>query len=73
MALTTVILAAGQGKRMNSDMPKVLQPLGGRNMLSHVLDMAAALESKVINVVYGHGGDTVADCKLDFIFYCGNQ
>lgn len=59
MALTTVILAAGQGKRMNSDMPKVLQPLGGRNMLSHVLDTAAALESKVINVVYGHGGEAV--------------
>ena len=59
MALTTVILAAGQGKRMNSDMPKVLQPLGGGNMLSHVLDTAAALEPKAINVVYGHGGEAV--------------
>ena len=56
MALTTVILAAGQGKRMNSDLPKVLQPLGGRSILSHVLATASSLGSKSINIVYGHGG-----------------
>ena len=59
MALTTVILAAGQGKRMNSDLPKVLQPLGGRSILSHVLATASALGSQSINIVYGHGGDLV--------------
>ena len=59
MALTTVILAAGQGKRMNSDLPKVLQPLGGRSILSHVLATASALDSQSINIVYGHGGDLV--------------
>ena len=61
MALTTVILAAGQGKRMNSDLPKVLQPLAGRSMLSHVLETAAALAPDAINVVYGHGGEVVRE------------
>ena len=59
MALTVVILAAGQGKRMNSDRPKVLQPLGGRPLLAHVLDTARALGAEAINVVYGHGADEV--------------
>jgi bifunctional UDP-N-acetylglucosamine pyrophosphorylase / glucosamine-1-phosphate N-acetyltransferase len=59
VALTTVILAAGQGKRMNSDLPKVLQPLAGRSILSHVLATANALGSESINIVYGHGGDLV--------------
>ncbi|HEY5623292.1 MAG TPA: bifunctional UDP-N-acetylglucosamine diphosphorylase/glucosamine-1-phosphate N-acetyltransferase GlmU [Gammaproteobacteria bacterium] len=61
MALTVVILAAGQGKRMNSARPKVLQPLAGRPMLAHVIDTARGLEPDAINVVYGHGGDTVRD------------
>ena len=59
MALTVVILAAGQGKRMNSDEPKVLQPLGGRPLLAHVADTARALGVDAINVVYGHGADAV--------------
>ena len=59
MALTVVILAAGQGKRMNSDRPKVLQPLGGRPLLAHVLDTARALGAEAINVVYGHGAEEV--------------
>jgi len=61
VALTTVILAAGQGRRMNSDLPKVLQPLAGRSMLSHVLETAAALAPDAINVVYGHGGEVVRE------------
>ena len=61
MALTTVILAAGQGKRMNSALPKVLQPLAGRPMLSHVLETAAGLQPRAINVVYGHGGEIVPE------------
>ena len=70
MALTVVILAAGRGERMNSAVAKVLQPLAGRSVLSHVLDTAEALQPATVNVVYGHGGDAVreafADCKLDW-------
>ena len=43
MPLVVVILAAGQGKRMNSDLPKVLQPLAGKPMLAHVIDAARGL------------------------------
>ena len=57
--LTVVILAAGQGKRMRSDMPKVLQPLAGRPLLQHVIDTARKLEPEAIHVVYGHGGEQV--------------
>ena len=59
MPVSVVILAAGQGKRMNSALPKVLQPLAGRPMLAHVLASARALDPAAIHVVYGHGGDTV--------------
>jgi bifunctional UDP-N-acetylglucosamine pyrophosphorylase/glucosamine-1-phosphate N-acetyltransferase len=57
--LSIVILAAGQGKRMLSDLPKVLQPLAGTPLLTHVLDLAASLEPASIHVVYGHGGERV--------------
>ena len=57
--LSVVILAAGQGKRMKSDLPKVLQPLAGHPLLAHVLDAASALEPALIHVVYGHGGEQV--------------
>lgn len=59
MPLSIVILAAGQGKRMKSDLPKVLQPLAGRPMLSHLLDTARTLRADAIHVVYGHGGERV--------------
>jgi len=59
LALSIVILAAGQGRRMNSDLPKVLQPLAGRPLLAHVLDIARALEPDAINIVYGHGAEAV--------------
>jgi bifunctional UDP-N-acetylglucosamine pyrophosphorylase/glucosamine-1-phosphate N-acetyltransferase len=59
MPLSVVILAAGQGKRMKSDLPKVLQPLAGRPLLGHVLDTAAGLEAAATYVVYGHGGERV--------------
>ena len=45
MSLSVVILAAGQGKRMKSDLPKVLQPLAGKPLLGHVLDTARALQA----------------------------
>ncbi len=57
--LSVVILAAGQGKRMVSDLPKVLHPLGGRPLLAHVLGAASRLEAAVRVVVYGHGGEAV--------------
>jgi len=57
--VSVVVLAAGQGKRMHSDLPKVLQPLAGRPLLAHVLATARALEPAAIHVVYGHGGDAV--------------
>jgi bifunctional UDP-N-acetylglucosamine pyrophosphorylase/glucosamine-1-phosphate N-acetyltransferase len=57
--LVVVILAAGQGKRMNSDLPKVLQPLAGKPLLRHVIDAARALDPANICVVYGHGGERV--------------
>jgi len=57
--LSIAILAAGQGKRMRSGLPKVLHPLGGRPLLAHVLDTARALAADRICVVYGHGGDAV--------------
>ncbi|MFL6576391.1 MAG: bifunctional UDP-N-acetylglucosamine diphosphorylase/glucosamine-1-phosphate N-acetyltransferase GlmU [Povalibacter sp.] len=59
--MSVVILAAGQGKRMRSDLPKVLQPLAGRALLSHVLDTAKALNASATHVVYGHGGDQVRE------------
>src|SRR5882757_6300377 len=59
--LSVVILAAGQGKRMKSDLPKVLQPVAGRPLLKHVIDAARALEPAATYVVYGHGGDRVLE------------
>lgn len=59
MPLSVVVLAAGQGKRMRSALPKVLQPLAGRPLLTHVLDCARSLEPAAIYVVFGHGGDEV--------------
>jgi bifunctional UDP-N-acetylglucosamine pyrophosphorylase / glucosamine-1-phosphate N-acetyltransferase len=54
-----VILAAGAGKRMRSALPKVLHPLAGRPLLSHVIDTARSLSPTRLVVVIGHGGDLV--------------
>lgn len=59
MPLSVVILAAGQGKRMASDLPKVLQPLAGRPLLAHVIDTARSLGPAAIHVVHGHGAERV--------------
>jgi bifunctional UDP-N-acetylglucosamine pyrophosphorylase/glucosamine-1-phosphate N-acetyltransferase len=56
---SVVILAAGEGKRMRSALPKVLQPLGGQPLLEHVLTQARSVGPGRIVVVYGHGGDDV--------------
>jgi len=63
--LSVVILAAGQGKRMRSDLPKVLQPVAGRPLLKHVIDAAKALQPAAMYVVYGHGGDRVREALKD--------
>jgi bifunctional UDP-N-acetylglucosamine pyrophosphorylase/glucosamine-1-phosphate N-acetyltransferase len=57
--LHVVILAAGEGKRMKSTRPKVLQRIAGRPMLAHVVDAARALSPAGVHVVYGHGGEQV--------------
>jgi bifunctional UDP-N-acetylglucosamine pyrophosphorylase/glucosamine-1-phosphate N-acetyltransferase len=59
MPLNVVILAAGQGKRMNSELPKVLHSLAGRPLIAHVMDAARALGAARVCVVYGHGGEAV--------------
>jgi len=59
LSTSIIILAAGQGKRMNSAKPKVLQPLAGRPMLQHVIDISRSLGAEDICVVYGHGGEDV--------------
>jgi bifunctional UDP-N-acetylglucosamine pyrophosphorylase/glucosamine-1-phosphate N-acetyltransferase len=56
-----VVLAAGEGKRMNSRLPKVLQPVGGRPMLDHLIRAARALEPVGIHVVVGHGAQRVGE------------
>ena len=57
--MNVVVLAAGMGKRMRSDLPKVLHPLAGKPLLAHVLDCARSLSPNRIVVVYGHGGERV--------------
>lgn len=60
-ALSTVILAAGRGKRMYSDLPKVLHPIGGQPMLGRVITTARQLTPDALVVVYGHGGERVRE------------
>ena len=57
--MNIVILAAGQGKRMHSNLPKVLHPLAGKALVSHVIDTARRLLPKKLCLVYGHGGEVV--------------
>ncbi|MGA0116528.1 MAG: bifunctional UDP-N-acetylglucosamine diphosphorylase/glucosamine-1-phosphate N-acetyltransferase GlmU, partial [Burkholderiales bacterium] len=59
MKTQVVILAAGQGKRMHSDLPKVLHRLAGRPLIAHVVAVARELTTEQICVVHGHGGDLV--------------
>ena len=57
--LEVIILAAGKGTRMVSDLPKVLHPLAGRPMVEHVVVTAQALQPHAVHVVYGYGGERV--------------
>ncbi|WP_297832931.1 bifunctional UDP-N-acetylglucosamine diphosphorylase/glucosamine-1-phosphate N-acetyltransferase GlmU [Thermomonas sp.] len=63
--LHVIILAAGEGKRMRSALPKVLQRIAGQPMLAHVLDAARALAPAGIHLVYGHGGEAVRAAFAD--------
>ena len=60
-SLHIVILAAGEGSRMQSSLPKVLQTMGGRPMLTHLLETAAALDPEQVHVVIGSGADLVKE------------
>jgi len=57
MKLRVVILAAGKGTRMRSELPKVLHKLANKPMVEHVIDTARSLKPDAINLIYGHGGD----------------
>ncbi|WP_242112645.1 bifunctional UDP-N-acetylglucosamine diphosphorylase/glucosamine-1-phosphate N-acetyltransferase GlmU [Luteimonas aquatica] len=63
--LHVIILAAGEGKRMKSSTPKVLQKIAGRPMLAHVIAAARELQPAGLHVVYGHGGDQVRAALAD--------
>src|SRR5256884_7551306 len=71
MPLDVIVLAAGQGKRIRSDLPKVLHPIGGRPLLAHVLDAARALNPRKTVVVHGHGAEKVraafAQAAVDWV------
>ena len=68
--IATIILAAGKGKRMKSDLPKVLHPVLGKPMILYVIDVAKAVGSEKIIVVIGHKKDLIikelAKTAVDF-------
>jgi bifunctional UDP-N-acetylglucosamine pyrophosphorylase / glucosamine-1-phosphate N-acetyltransferase len=64
-SLHIVILAAGEGKRMKSSLPKVLQKIAGQSMLAHVIAAARELQPTGLHIVYGHGGDQVRAAFAD--------
>ncbi|VAW75433.1 N-acetylglucosamine-1-phosphate uridyltransferase / Glucosamine-1-phosphate N-acetyltransferase [hydrothermal vent metagenome] len=72
MSLSIIILAAGQGTRMRSALPKVLHQVGGISLLQHVIRTAQQLDPGRIVVVYGHGGEqvkeTLAHASVDWVF-----
>jgi bifunctional UDP-N-acetylglucosamine pyrophosphorylase / glucosamine-1-phosphate N-acetyltransferase len=61
MQLTTIILAAGKGTRMRSEIPKILHKIADRPLLEHVYDMSKQLPDNKIKIVYGHGGELVRE------------
>ena len=58
-SVQAVILAAGQGKRMHSNLPKVLHPVAGKALAQHVIETARQLSPEKLVIVYGHGGEVV--------------
>ncbi len=71
MSLSIIILAAGQGTRMHSALPKVLHELAGRTLLEHVYVSASRLDHRQIRIIYGHGGqkvpETLAHLSADWV------
>jgi len=67
MPIALIVLAAGQGSRMNSDLPKVLHPIGGAPMLHHALQAGLTLEPSACVVVTGHGAEDVARAATDYL------
>ena len=61
MAIRLIILAAGKGTRMKSQLPKVLHPLAGTPLLGHVINTGLSLDASGITVVIGHGAEMVRD------------
>jgi len=71
MSLHVIILAAGQGSRMKSDLPKVVHRLAGKPMLQHVVDTANQLNAETIHIVVGHGAEKVKETiKDEHINWC---
>lgn len=66
MHLTTIILAAGKGTRMCSQLPKVLHSIGHKPLLRHVYDLSAGLKNNTIHIVIGHGAELVKKTLADF-------
>ena len=70
--LSVVILAAGKGTRMYSDLPKVLHKIAGKPMVKHVIDTAKQLNAAQIHLIYGHGADLLkqrlADEPVNWVF-----
>ena len=65
MTTEVVILAAGQGTRMRSTLPKILHPVAGKPMLGHVIDAAKAVNPSALHVVIGHGAEQVKEAFAD--------
>lgn len=70
MSLHIVILAAGQGSRMKSDLPKVLHKVAGKPMLQHVVDTVSELDAEGIHIIIGHGADKVKDTIIGDVNWC---
>ncbi len=72
-AMSVVILAAGKGTRMYSDLPKVLHTLAGKPMVQHVIDAANDLGACAVHLVYGHGAACCIACPVPSCSACSTQ
>ena len=66
MTITTIILAAGKGTRMRSEMPKILHKIADKPLLEHVYDLSTQLAANKITIVYGHGAEQVRESLKHF-------
>ena len=64
MEIQTIILAAGKGSRMKSDLPKVLHHLAGKPLVQHVIDSCQSLGATDCHIVVGHGADLVRNSVI---------